>query len=433
MNAPVGEPHVFVLTDADGTAVALSSVANEHDGLRVVPAVTAAASERALGARVSEASPAARLIPLLRVVTPDEGETLATLVTGWVRVEYADDAVEIEAIVVEALTIDRSGTLAAGDRMRCLPEDWWGDQRSTSRHWPSAQLSADELVSAIAKIHAELTRNAAVRLGEVRRELERLVARALHPIDDGSHALDVDVDDVLTALIDVARVASGVSSRLGTAEREIAFLWRGGGASDEISRRVAAVHAGRRPEADLDERVDRSYLLMARQCAAARALLADEMQASYDLLSGVGALSASRDAAGQAQLNRIAASTAVLATVLGTVLALYGADLVVPGMDQRPGALLAGLAVVVSVIFLLLFVASDTPHDQNWWRGAAGLSVGMAVLFAALAVASAREQDTTTVEFECARTAASLDCSGDMPDLSPSTPVVSPTPSPTTP
>ncbi|RAN78729.1 hypothetical protein B5P43_16120 [Bacillus sp. SRB_336] len=233
----------------------------------------------------------------------------------------------------------------------------------------------------IAKSIAETSRNAVADLREIRYEIEmQLVASS------SSKSSAIDHTSVVESLLQLNIVCSRASDQARECIRE--GLWVHVTDSE-------AYHAYRRlqepaiinptPPAGADTRTwMRLHDAGMRQCVELRRQLEAESSSIRDLLSSAASISSSREADSQSRFNLLVAVISFALGVPALVLAVYGADLIMPlTTDQRTLAFIPILFGLVIAALLTFFKAPGGEHRLIWRIGAAGIVAVIILLIVA--------------------------------------------------
>lgn len=341
-----------------------------------------------------------RRVPLLveEQLSPEHGSPPSTvLITGAVLIDALEGRrlrirfeVDSTALRCAGATVERVPLRVASDHVALEPEAvrWprrpgpsptvpafpWpaSPLRTVPRLWDSDELTAHDACSIVAKGFAERSRNAADGLVAIRSRIElQLLADQEVPAA------------AVTALLSLANLAGTMRGAFQGGVREGIALGRyDDQAYHEYPVLLAQYERDVQDKTPEERRALRRGTWMWEHHRAVDHLgigaerLDELARGLYSLMAGLTTLATTRDAAGQERLNRIAAMTAIVSLVVGIPLALYGADLLVPGKDDRPWRLLAVIAATLTLAFAI--AALNDRRTRGWlnsWTVAAVIAL----------------------------------------------------------
>jgi hypothetical protein len=126
-----------------------------------------------------------------------------------------------------------------------------------------------------------------------------------------------------------------------------------------------------------------------RQCQELRRQLEAESSSIRDLLTSAASISSSREADSQSRFNLLVAVISFALGVPALVLAVYGADLIMPlTTGQRTWAYVPVLSGLVIAALLTYFRAPKGEHRLTWRMGAAGILAVIVLLIVAGLIAA---------------------------------------------
>jgi len=287
-------------------------------------------------------SGAYRVVPLLRVLG-DPGDRV--VVIGYVTVEVPGEGPPVLRVLLVGALSERDGwhedadpglTAAGVARGFVHPGHVVDDPDPQAR------------VAALAKALAEGTRNAVGEVREIRYELERAMARALH--GPGS------LKPVVASFYELAVVVNRARDVVRESIREGLWLWVTD--DDAYHRYRRAVDGALLEDVEPATAQTRPWMSVhdagMRQCVAAESMLGEESSTIYNLLAGASTFSVARDAEAQEHLNVIATVAAIGLGLPALLLNLYSTDRLLPLTSRTTlvafiPILLTGLIAVAAV------------------------------------------------------------------------------------
>jgi hypothetical protein len=308
-------------------------------------------------------SGAYRVVPLLRVLG-DPGDRVVAV--GYVTVEVPGVGPPVLRVLLVGAVSERDGwhedadpglTAAALARGFVHPGHVVDD--------PDPQVR----VAVLAKALAEGTRNAVHDVREIRYELERAMARALH--GPGS------LKPVVASFYELAVVVNRARDVVRESIRGGLWLWVTD--DDAYHRYRRAVDGALLKDVEPATAQTRPWMSVhdagMRQCAAAESLLGEESRTIYDLLAGASTFSVARDAEAQEHLNVIATVAAIGLGLPALLLTLYSTDRLLP-LTSR-----ATLIAFVPILLTgLIAVAAATQRSASLIRTPTRLALAITAL-----------------------------------------------------
>lgn len=298
--------------------------------------------------------------PLLRVVALPEGRHI---VVGRVRVSVTpqgrttvDPGVDV---VVQAVWAENGGWHQETGLSDGLAEMLFAALASPSHRVPE---EPEARVAVMAKAFAEGSRNELARLRGVRYELERRIADLL------AQRRTTTLRTVLAEVVELSMAVSRARDQAREADRArlYSWLWSDGEPAE------ASVH-----EAAL------------RHCRAMDVELAEEDTRLHALLSGLSTLAVAQDGEAQQRFNLVAAAVAAGLGLPALILALYGADAVLP-LDSWTSAWRALLPIGGTTLLAVLLALRKMPgrvSSRHYVTAVVAVLALVAVLFVAGALA----------------------------------------------
>ncbi len=296
--------------------------------------------------------------PLLRIVVLPEGRHI---VVGRVRVSVTaqghttgDPRVDV---VVQAAWSENGGWHQESELPGGLAEALFAALASPSHRVPE---EPEARVAVMAKAFAEGSRNELARLRGVRYELERRIADLL------AQRRATTLRAVLAEVVELSMAVSRARDQAREADRArlYSWLWCDGEPAE------ARVH-----EAAL------------RHCRAMDTELADEDARLHALLSGLSTLAVAQDGEAQQRFNLVAAAVAAGLGLPALILALYGADAVLP-LDSWASAWRVLSPIGATALLAMLLALRKMPGRANF-RHYVSAFAAVVALVAILSVAGA--------------------------------------------
>jgi hypothetical protein len=232
-----------------------------------------------------------------------------------------------------------------------------------------AATDLEYLAAALAKDLAESSRNAAADLREIRYALElELAETSTRSIAHGSQA------SVVSALLQLGIICGRAADNTREAVREGLWVHLTDSAAYQAYRVLLnpAIVTHLAPATVLTRPWMRLHDAAIRQCVELGTQLDAESVAVHALLSAAASVSSSREADAQASFNTLAAVASLGLGIPALVLALYGADRLLP-LDTLPRQV-AFLPVAAGLVFATILAMRRSPrgeHRRVWIVGAA--------------------------------------------------------------
>ncbi len=318
--------------------------------------------ESELRAFTRSGSSAFLVAPLLRVVVLPEGRRI---VVGRVRVSVkvqGRTTVETRVdVVVQAVWAENGGWHQETELSDGLAEMLFAALASPSHRVPE---KPEARVVVMAKAFAEGSRNELTRIRGIRYELERRIADLL------AQRRTTTLRTVLAEVVELSMAVSRARDQAREADRDRLYLWFWCG--DKREPAEATVH-----EAAL------------RHCRAMDAELADEDARLHALLSGLSTLAVAQDGEAQQRFNLVAAAVAAGLGLPALILALYGADAVLP-LDSWTSAWRALLPIGGTTLLAVLLALRKVPgrvSSRHYVTAVVAVLALVAILFVAGALA----------------------------------------------
>lgn len=369
----------------------------------------------------ADAKPAAyRRVPLLRVADD-------TIAVGAIQIVMAPDGNVRLRVGVER----EQWKLANGEWRPFTVDDPQAFAKTLGAWWETEYGGPKEdtpqaRATALAKALAERSRDHVRRLRAARAVVEGRLSDALREESDvpdrGTLAAlrtllrlgaaearnsAPRAKDQLATLIELARAANRAREQCLEGVRQGTALWRTDGPTYHLHRRLVDPTL-LRPKDEPDPATApqpvwlRQHDAGIRQLGSAAEQLGEEVDQIYGLLDGASTIAAIRDAEAQEQLNTVAAVAAVGLGIPGLILALFGADVLVPFSEGGRQAAVLGLIFLVTLVVLLFVLAQMRQSSARSGRTMA-TALGVATLLALtlFLVSSLNPTEDRTV-FECA-------------------------------
>jgi hypothetical protein len=317
-----------------------------------------------------------RLVPLLRV-SGEKGHRvvlvghscLAIHDVGHVAVESSvtnawvegPDEGEFERLDVAAAGVHEQVEAATAEFERELPD------------WPGAtpQENLQMQIAKHAKALAELSRNAVASIREIRYDLEHRLARFSskgHPTTSNT--------PIVASLLELNIICGRAADEAREAVREGLWLHLSDSEAYHSYRRLQDPSIIN--DAAMATSTTRSWMRLhdagVRQCLEMRKQLDAESGSARDLMAAAASVSNSREADSQAAFNTLAAVASLGLGIPALVLALYGADRLLP-LDTEPRQL-AFLPVAAGLLFAAVIAIWRAPKGKSsriWIFGAIGI------------------------------------------------------------
>ncbi|ALE04179.1 hypothetical protein AL755_00160 (plasmid) [Arthrobacter sp. ERGS1:01] len=232
-----------------------------------------------------------------------------------------------------------------------------------------------------AKALAESSRNAVAELREIRYQIElQLVASG------GSDSSSLDHTSVVEALLQLNIVCSRAADQAREAIREGLWVHVTDSPAYHAYRRLqdASITNPADPATPETATWMRLHDAGMRQCVELKGQLGDESSAIRDLLTSAASISSSREADAQSRFTVLLAVISIAFGVPALVLALYGADLIMP-LSSWPRAGAFGVALL-GLCVAAVITARTTPkgeHRRKWQMGTAAIIGTIFLLVAA--------------------------------------------------
>lgn len=233
---------------------------------------------------------------------------------------------------------------------------------------------ADGLTTLIAKRLAERSRNHVAGLRALRYGIEAALGNLLR----GDRTQDLEL--ILAGIVEVSTMCGRASDEAREAAREGLWAWRNDFAAFHAYRRLADPTAAslRRARGGHRRSWFDNLVNGVRHCHQMESLADREIPLLQSLLNAASTIAVTRDARAQESFNLIASVGAVLFGIPALIVALYGADAVLP-LSRANWMVLAPLAVAG---FLAAVVAATLPArpGRRVLRFLATLSAAIAIL-----------------------------------------------------
>ncbi|QNE13841.1 hypothetical protein [Pseudarthrobacter sp. NBSH8] len=298
----------------------------------------------------------------------DHAAVESFVTNAWV--EGADDGEFVRVTVAEASTNEQVQA-ATAEFNRELPE------------WPDATSVTDNQlhIAKHAKALAELSRNAVASVREIRYDLEHRLAH----FSSKSHPTTSNTP-IVASLLELNIICGRAADEAREAVREGLWLHL----SDP-----EAYHSYRRlqdpsiiNDAAAATSTTRSWMRLhdaaVRQCLEMRKQLDAESGSARDLMAAAASVSNSREADSQAAFNTLAAVASLGLGIPALVLALYGADRLLP-LDTEPRQL-AFIPVAAGLLLAAVIAIWRAPKGKSsriWIVGAIGIIMILLALLVA--------------------------------------------------
>jgi hypothetical protein len=317
-----------------------------------------------------------RLVPLLRV-SGQKGQRVVLVGHSCLSIHDVDH-VAVESSVTNAWVegpaegeFERMDVAAAGvhEQVGAATEEFERELPD----WPEAAPSEDlQLrIAKHAKALAELSRNAVASIREIRYDLEHRLARFssnVHPTNSNT--------PIVASLLELNIICGRAADEAREAVREGLWLHLSDSEAYHSYRRL--LDPSIINDAAVATSTTRSWMRLhdagVRQCLEMRKQLDAESGSARDLMAAAASVSNSREADSQAAFNTLAAVASLGLGIPALVLALYGADRLLP-LDTEPRQL-AFLPVAAGLLLAAVIAISRAPKGKSsriWIFGAIGI------------------------------------------------------------
>jgi hypothetical protein len=230
-----------------------------------------------------------------------------------------------------------------------------------------------------AKALAEGSRNAVAELREIRYELERQLAED----SSAGHSVHSEHTSIVSSLVQLNIICGRAADEAREAVREGLWVHITDSHAYHAYRRlqdpsiineVEPANADTRPWMRLHDAGMRQCLNMRKQLDAESATI-------RALLSSAASISSSREADAQARFNTLAAVLSLGLGVPALILALYGADMILP--LNTPPRVSAFIPVAVGMVVAAVIAVWRAPRGKAravWWTGAGAILLVLGLL-----------------------------------------------------
>jgi hypothetical protein len=319
-----------------------------------------------------------RVVPLLRVSGPKRKRVVLVghsclvvqdfdrmVVESYVTnawVEGSDEG-EFVRVAVDAADADAQVAAATAEFSRELPE------------WPDSASATDSqmLIAKHAKSLAELSRNAVASVREIRYDLEHRLAHF------SSKGLPTTSNTpIVASLLELNIICGRAADEAREAVREGLWLHLSDSEAYHSYRRLQDPSIIN--DAAVATSTTRSWMRLhdaaVRQCLEMRKQLDAESASARDLMAAAASVSNSREADSQAAFNTLAAVASLGLGIPALVLALYGADRLLP-LNTEPRQL-AFIPVAAGLLFAAVIAIWRAPKGKSsriWIFGAIGIII----------------------------------------------------------
>lgn len=324
----------------------------------------------------SEGPAILRVVPLLRVSGPKRERVVLVghsrlvvqdlhrvavesyVTNAWVE---GSDEGEFVRVGVDAASTDGRVTAATAEFNRELPA------------WPNAASTADAQlhIAKHAKALAELSRNAVASVREIRYDLEHRLAHF------SSKGLPTTSNTpIVASLLELNIICGRAADEAREAVREGLWLHLSDSEAYHSYRRLQDPSIIN--DAAVATSATRSWMRLhdaaVRQCLEMRKQLDAESGSARDLMAAAASVSNSREADSQSAFNTLAAVASLGLGIPALVLALYGADRLLP-LNTEPRQL-AFIPVAAGLLFAAVIAIWRAPKGKSsriWIFGAIGI------------------------------------------------------------
>ncbi|SMQ71142.1 hypothetical protein SAMN06295943_2150 [Agreia sp. VKM Ac-1783] len=324
-----------------------------------------------------------RVAPLLAVFGAEGNRTI--IIGRTLVVVDAQNTISLEASVAAAWK-EEDGTRGSFDVVDLSRDDKLSNASALISsimpfRKPLAEASSEDVAAGIAKDLCEKSRESVADIRDIRYFLEHELARS-----SAGDASDVDHTTIVASLLQLNIICGRTADEARETERE--GLW-------VYITDPEAYHSYRvlqEPKiiscAEAATATTRTWMRMhdaaMRQCGAMRSLLESESIAIRSLISSATSISSSKEADAQSRFNVLAAIASIGLGLPALVLALYGANALVPITTMPRLAAFAPVIVALLVAAgLAIHQGIRTKRGNIWIFSAAGIVVFLIVLLVA--------------------------------------------------
>lgn len=347
---------LHALVHADMVAVARAGLPGGHDGpciLRVVPLLHVAGRK---GRRVV-------LVGHSLVAVHSEEDVV---VQSFINNYWEEGSAEGEFL---RLDVETSSESEAAKNAICSFE-----QRLPS--WPEATSPFDAEMHAAkhAKALAELSRNSVASVREIRYDLEHRLAQFSskgHPTSSST--------PIVASLLELSIICGRAADEAREAVREGLWLHLSDSEAYHSYRRLqdsSIIHRAQPATPDTRSWI-RLHDAAVRQCVEMRKQLDAEAGSARNLMAAAASISNSREADAQSAFNTLAAVASLGLGIPALVLALYGADRLLP-LNTQPRQL-AFIPVAIGLVLAAVLAVLRAPKGKSGW-----IWIGAAIAIIAL-------------------------------------------------
>lgn len=376
---------MYASSASDLTAISSAAVTTRHSNHLLTQTSMEARAEAGHSGGAGGPS-ILRVVPLLRVSGPKRKRVV---LVGHSRLVIQDiDRVAVESFVTNAWVEGADegefarveiNTAAANTRVTAATAEFERELPD----WPDTASAEDRQmhVAKHAKALAELSRNAVASVREIRYDLEHRLAHFSskgHPTTSNT--------PIVASLLELNIICGRAADEAREAVRE--GLWLHLSDSE-------AYHSYRRLQdpsiinnAAVATAATRSWMRLhdacVRQCLEMRKQLDAESGSARDLMAAAASVSNSREADSQSAFNTLAAVASLGLGIPALVLALYGADRLLP-LNTEPRQL-AFIPVAAGLLFAAIIAIWRAPKGKSsriWIVGAIGIIIVLLSLLVA--------------------------------------------------